>query len=401
MSELINNTNLRVNDLFQFSKRLMNGENGNFLIKEYQNVIDTVSAIETMQVLDRLLKEGYPFEMVKSNVGKIINVFYKSLSLRSWEKPGENHFLYHMMLENRKVEQVMKDIRSVTRAIFKSDIADETSHLTKLGKSLEKLKEYDLHYVKKENILFPCLEKTFLQHNCLKLMWSFHDDFRRSLKVLESLLVNKKPDKQLLNKELGKLFFVVFPIIFREEQIVFPVAMRVIQDKMWVEMVEQSLDTGWAYGAEPSLTTSTGKIADYLNGSINLGTGLINPEQLILMLNNLPVDITFVDENDEVVYFSGTKHRIFPRSKAIIGRKVQNCHPSESVHIVNEIIEAFRIRAKDNADFWIQVKNRFIYIRYFALINERGEYKGTIEVSQDVTDIRTLNGEKRLLEWNK
>jgi DUF438 domain-containing protein len=136
------------------------------------------------------------------------------------------------------------------------------------------------------------------------------------------------------------------------------------------------------------------------NGKINLGTGFLTPEQLIMLLNNLPVDITFIDENDEVQYFSGGKHRIFPRSNAIIGRKVQNCHPPESVHIVNEIINAFRNSLKDHADFWIQIRDRFIYIRYFALRNEQGEYKGTMEVSQDVTGIRSLKGECRLLNWN-
>jgi uncharacterized protein len=120
-----------------------------------------------------------------------------------------------------------------------------------------------------------------------------------------------------------------------------------------------------------------------------------------LLLNNLTVDITFIDENDVVQYFSTPAERIFPRSKAIIGRKVQNCHPPGSVHIVNEIIAAFRDGRKDHADFRIQMKGRFLNIRYFALRNEHGEYKGTIEVSQDVTEIRSLQGERRLLEWNE
>ena len=136
-----------------------------------------------------------------------------------------------------------------------------------------------------------------------------------------------------------------------------------------------------------------------ITGLVDLGTGYLSPSQLILMMENLPVDITFVDENDEVCYFSGAKHRIFPRAKAIIGRKVQNCHPKESVHIVNEIVEAFRNGTKDHADFWIQMKGRFIHIRYFALRDEKNVYKGTIEVSQDVSEIRSLQGERRLLEW--
>ena len=165
-------------------------------------------------------------------------------------------------------------------------------------------------------------------------------------------------------------------------------------------MLLQSSETGWCFGVNPNIHDSPSVEGNALSDQIQLDTGLLKPEQISLMLNHLPVDITFVDENDEVSYFSGAKHRIFPRSKAIIGRKVQNCHPPESVHIVNEIIAAFRSGEKEHAEFWIQMKGRFIHIRYFVLRNESGEYKGTIEVSQDVTEIRQLQGERRLLDWN-
>jgi uncharacterized protein len=206
---------------------------------------------------------------------------------------------------------------------------------------------------------------------------------------------------------MGDLFFVILPIIFREEQILFPVALQAIPEKVWSDMLLQSEEIGWCYldqyqvsgikNQDKSLNESGEMQAT--DGLIDLGTGYLAPSQLILMLENLPVDITFVDENDEVRYFSGAKHRIFPRAKAIIGRKVQNCHPRESVHVVNEIVEAFRNGSKDHADFWIQMRGRFIHIRYFALRDEAGNYKGTIEVSQDCTEIRGLQGERRLLEW--
>ena len=163
-------------------------------------------------------------------------------------------------------------------------------------------------------------------------------------------------------------------------------------------MLAQSFETGWCYGISPAAKDQTAVMSRNVD-RVDLGTGLLKPGQIILMLENLPVDITFVDENDEVCYFSGSKHRIFPRSKAIIGRKVQNCHPHESVHVVNEILEAFRNGSRDQADFWIQSKGRFIHIRYFAMRDAGGSYKGTIEVSQDVTGIRSLQGEKRLLDW--
>jgi uncharacterized protein len=134
---------------------------------------------------------------------------------------------------------------------------------------------------------------------------------------------------------------------------------------------------------------------------VNLGTGVISPEQIIRIFNHLPVDITFVDEHDTVVYFSAPKKRIFPRTKAIIGRKVHNCHPPESVHVVEEIVSSFRKGEKDEASFWINFKDEKILIQYFALRDENGIYKGVIEVTQEIGDIQKLEGEKRLLDWNK
>jgi DUF438 domain-containing protein len=399
MSEIINSSLERIEALADFSRRLIRGENGKILIEKHQQIIDTVTPTEAMQVLDRMLLEGFSNEEVKANVGKIINVFFKSLSSYQWDKPGEGHFLYYLMLENCEVQKIMTELKSVTKSFFKGKNQDIPSLMLKLRLLVEKLKTYELHYIKKENILFPYIEKTFPQYRCLKLMWSFHDDFRRSLKVLDTIIKSERPNNEQLNKEIGKLFFVVLPIVFREEQIVFPVALRAIHEKTWKEMMEQSFETGWCFIEKPNRKYQSSQTSLNLNGKINLGSGFLSPDQLILLLNNLTVDITFIDENDEVQYFSGGKQRIFHRSKAIIGRKVQNCHPPESVHIVNEIITAFRNGQKDHADFWIQMKGSIIYIRYFALRNDQGIYKGTIEVSQDVSEIRSLHGERRLLEW--
>jgi len=400
MSEYINNSAGRIEALTDYSRGLIRGENGKLLIEKYREVIGNVSPMEAMQVFDKILLEGFSTEIVKANIGKIINAFFKSLSAYQWDKPDKGHFISYLMLENREAEKVMVEIKSLTKLFFKDQNKPVPALISQLKVLIDNLKEYELHYAKKENILFPYIEKAFPQYRCLQLMWSFHDDFRRSLKALELLLQPECPDKDLLSKELGKLFFVVLPIIFREEQIVFPVALRAIAEKEWLEMLQQSPETGWCYGVNPIINETDIKIDKATDGRINLDTGLLKPEQIILMLNHLPVDITFVDENDEVRYFSGAKHRIFHRSKAIIGRKVQNCHPPESVHIVNEIIAAFRSGVKDQAEFWIQMKGRFIHIRYFVLRDESGEYIGTIEVSQDATDIRQLEGERRLLDWN-
>jgi hypothetical protein len=134
-------------------------------------------------------------------------------------------------------------------------------------------------------------------------------------------------------------------------------------------------------------------------GKIQVSQGLLTAEQIDLILKNLPVDISFVDENDKVRYYSDTKDRIFPRSPAIIGREVQNCHPPKSVHIVNDIVKNFKEKEKDVAEFWIQMDGKFIHIRYFPIYDKNGTYKGVIEVSQEVSHIKKLEGERRLLDW--
>lgn len=380
-----------------FARRLINGEDGRGLIQEHEDVLSTVTPAETMQVLDSLLVSGVPLETVKTNVGKILNVFFKSLNAYRWEKPGEGHFLHYLMLENREAEKILTEVKSINKVILKKDSIRDQSLISRLKSLMIRLKEYELHYLKKENILFPHIERVFPEYRCLQIMWSFHDDFRHALKRINLILEAENPDYDLLNKETGKLFFVVLPVIFREEQILFPVAIKAIPRNSWDEMMTQSYEQGWCYVQPPDVYRKKVKLSG--EGMLNPGSGNLTPEQIRLLFNSLPVDITFIDENDEVKFFSESKERIFPRSASIIGRKVQNCHPPQSVHTVNEIIAAFRNGTEDHADFWIHIKERLIFIRYFAVRNENREYRGTLEVSQDITEARELTGERRLLNW--
>jgi uncharacterized protein len=401
MSEFLHQQSERSALLTEYCTRLIKGENGRMLYDAYLPLIETVTAFEAMEVLDILLSEKFPLEEVKENTGKIMNVFYKSLASQPLPLTNENHFIHYLMLENREMEKRMQDIKDLLKLLKANDGADNPQIMESLLQKVEDLQAYDLHYIKKENILFPHIEKSFPAYRCLQLMWSFHDDFRKSVKTILSVISQKPSDMDTLNREMGKLFFVVLPVIFREEKVVFPVALRSLPGEVWHEMLEQCSEVGWCYISGPAVVgQNSSKWSDRVSGLINLDTGLLSANQIIMMLENLPVDITYIDQNDEVRYFSGAKHRIFPRSKSIIGRKVQNCHPPSSVHIVNEIVEAFRSGRREVAEFWIQMKGRFIHIRYFALRDETGAYSGTLEVSQDVTGIRELSGEQRLLTWN-
>ncbi len=394
MSEHLNNHSERIEKLLRIAHAVINSDNQRKQITDNWDVVETVTPYEVMEVLDSLLQEDIPFETIKENTGKLINVFFKSLSGIEWKKPTEGHLLNLMMQENREVEKIMEILREELKACSKSEDIPAARLLT----SVKALKEYELHYTKKENVIFPVIESTFSKYRCLSLMWSFHDDFRDSISVLEELLTKRHIDKALMNNEFGRLFFVVLPIIFREEQIVFPIALKSIPEKTWDDLLWQCDEIGWSYIKAPAKNAHEVQKNEIITGQIDLGTGILTAEQIIMMLNNLPVDITFVDENDEVKYFSGSNHRIFQRSKAIIGRKVQNCHPHESVHVVNKILDSFKDGTRSVAEFWIQIKGRFIHIRYFALRDENHKYKGTIEVSQDTTGIRELRGEQRLLD---
>jgi len=200
-------------------------------------------------------------------------------------------------------------------------------------------------------------------------------------------------------------------MIYKEEHILYPASLDMLSQNEWIKAKEGEADIGFAWITPdegwPDKTiempeTSSARTEDIVgdvSGYLGLETGQMTVEQINLLLTHLPVDLTFVDENDRVAYYSEGPERIFPRSPAIIGREVRNCHPPKSVHLVNKILDAFKSGSKDKAEFWIELNNRFLYIRYFAVRDAKGYYKGTLEVSQDLTEIRQLRGEKRLLDW--
>lgn len=236
------------------------------------------------------------------------------------------------------------------------------------------------------------------KHKCLQIMWSFYDDIRRNIKSILEQLDDQINDQKVFNRCVEVVFFNMLAIRFREEKILFPYILSTI-DKDELEMLNpQAFDLGFPY-IQPENIKFSESISTLNIKLLDLGTGALEPEQIKLIFSHLPVDITFVDENDKVQFFSSPKDRIFPRANAIISRDVHNCHPPESVHIVDKIIQSFRDEEKDEASFWIKMKGRYILIQYFAVRNENNTYKGVIVVTQDISDIKEIEGEKRLLDW--
>jgi DUF438 domain-containing protein len=251
----------------------------------------------------------------------------------------------------------------------------------RVSEKLEALAIVDIHYQRKENQLFPFLEKHGITAPP-QVMWSVHDEIRALIKDIRTAL-NSQDTAAAIDKG-EKLAQKIDDMIFKEEKIMFPMAMEVLTKQDWEEMTSARVER---------------QASKLTEGLMSLDTGELSAQQLNLILTNLPIDVTFIDENDVVRYYSESKERIFPRSPEIIGRKVQNCHPPKSVRIVNHILEEFKAGKRDVAEFWINFQGKLVHIRYFAVRDKEHRYVGTIEVTQDVTSIKALQGEHRLLDW--
>ena len=279
-----------------------------------------------------------------------------------------------------------------------------------LGALIDRLSDIDTHYTRKENQLFPMLEAHHFTGPS-QVMWSIHDDIRASIK--QALEAFAKSDADGTITPLKEAIQAIRDMIYKEEHILYPASLDMLSDQEWIKVKEGEANIGFAWVVpdkgwpediimekEPEdVPLEPAEVLEEVAGALGLDTGRMTVEQINLMLTHLPVDLTFVDENDRVAYYSEGPERIFPRSPAIIGREVRNCHPPKSVHLVNQILDAFKSGSRDTAEFWIELAGKFIYIRYFAVRDSEGYYRGCLEVSQDLSRIRKLEGQQRLLDW--
>lgn len=369
-------------------------------------LIKNISAPEIALMEQQLINEGLPPEELKELCDVHVELFKEALDAQDRPEPPLGHPIHTFMKENRASEKIMSDIQILigrlgqppTQASF--DLLRE-----ELGSQIELLAEINIHYTRKENQLFPMLEEHHFTGPS-QIMWSIHDDVRALIKRTREKFDESNPVETVT--AIKEAVSIMRDMIYKEEHILYPTSLDMLSESEWVKVKAGEADIGYAWiepdsgwpeetisSAEPAPVEKLSPVA----GALELDTGGLNPDQVNLLLTHLPVDITFIDENDRVAYYSEGKERIFPRSPAVIGREVRNCHPPKSVHVVNKILDEFKSGSKDSADFWIEMGPRFIYIRYFAVRDAQGSYKGTLEVSQDLTEIRKLEGENRLLDW--
>lgn len=351
-------------------------------------LFDQVTPLETFVLVDEVVKTVGDIDSAKLIIQRLLNAFSASLNRDKRPFRRDLPFIEELLRANTEVISVLDNLKpTITKINGAGSINSQSrQELLQAVKQLTKLIKY---YEYKENILFPEVEKAIEDSRCLTILWAIHDDVRRALRLLEGILDEENYPLSSFNRLIGKLFFDLNTVIFREEQILIPTIITTLGDEILLKLGEGQLIEGQV---KPS-TLEGGE------QRVNLISGEPTVAQLVEIFNHLPVDITLVDSEDWVVYFNTPEGRIFPRAKAVVGRTVQNCHPPTSLHLVEEILEAFKTKKQEIAEFRIEKGGRLILITYRAIYGEDGSYRGTLEVSQDISDLKAMEGEHRLLDW--
>lgn len=381
----------------------------------FDELVKDVNSTEIAAMEQAIIAEGVPVEDVMRLCDVHVSVFKDALDAAQPLNAPPGHPVHTYRLENEQLETVARSLR---RAIDEAMSGDRA--LDGVGAALGALAPLDVHYTRKENQLFPPLEAHDIT-GPTQVMWGLHDDIRDRLKDAAEAI--ERQDRTALDGLIETLG-MIDDMVYKEEHILFPVALETLSDAEWAAMAAGESAIGYAWIDGPAadyapaghvpVTAADIHAADAAgaggaapggavpggapSAELELTTGRLTLAELDLMLRALPVDVTYVDADDRVRYYS-EGDRVFPRSPAVIGRAVTNCHPPASVDKVVQILDAFRAGTKDTAEFWITMNGRFLSIRYFALRAEDGTYEGCLEVTQDLTGLRALEGERRLLDW--
>lgn len=405
MSEFINNTEHRQQLLKKIIKGLHDGQDLEEAKIEFKKHFNEVSTAEISMMEQALIKEGMAVEEVQNLCDVHAAVFDGSISDIHPTKDHtkvKGHPVQVFLEENQHIEKLIQD--------------EIEPYLTQSGKTaelmlrigFERLSEIHKHYARKEYLFFPHLEKKGIDAPP-KVMWAKDDETRAEIKAVLIELSKIDHDEAKTKDMMKQAIHNVREMIFKEDNILMPLLLEELSFFDWVMIDSATEEIGyfinppkykWTDKINTENELEEKQVKEIIKGEVAFDAGSLSPEVLNAMLNTLPLDMTFVDHEGHVKYFTQGKERIFDRPITIIGRHVSMCHPPASVHVVEDIVESFRSGKKDNEDFWIRMKDLFVYIRYFAVRSKTGEYLGTLEVTQNIKPITELEGEKRLVSKN-
>ncbi len=382
-----NKDEVKISKLDNFMDELLSagtGKEKKEVVDNFRDVIKSINPIDLFYL--KRYQETEEVEVIRETGHKFANVFYEGLSRLT--HTYEHQLFKYLLLENRAIEKHLGSL--------KSEIRNNLEDRKFLKKGFIKCLEFDKKFQKYENIIFPNIEDKLPSSKPLQVLWSLYDEARE---LLGTILKNfENEDSKELQVLIGKYYFLVYGIINKEQLILLPVAYKLLEDTIMDDMLSECSEYGFTF---VDVSYSPHLEDDTLEGIFKSRTGSINFKQLTIMMNHLPIDFTFVDKFDRVKYFNDNPKRHFPRNPSVIGRQVKYCHPPKSVEMVEKIIESFRNGTQDFAEFWMDFKDIKLYITYYAMRDESGNYEGVLEVSQDVTHIKSLQGQNRLLNWDK
>jgi len=410
MSELINNSKFRKEKLKELILKLHKGQNPLQVREELIKTLQQIPYGEVVEVEQELIAEGLP----ETEVLKLCDVHGEVLDGHIDQSGAqtipEGHPVDVFKQENKELLKVIEKAQMLLGTLYSVSDDKFKEYSLEILSCFNDLMDTDKHYRRKEYLVFPYLEKKEIT-GPPKVMWGKHDEIRDQLKGCIEILRNDELKKADLDDASEILFAPVLKAMAdmtkKEEDILFPMCMDVLTREEWWQIHRQTLEFGFTLydpkvdwkpeGIDLAGYESTGVLNE--NGTIQLPSGSFSTGEIMAILNSVPVDMTFVDKEDKVKYFTQGKERIFARSRSIINRDVRLCHPPGSVHIIEKILDDFKSGKASHAPFWIQMQGRFIHIEYFALRDKNGEYLGTLEVSQDLTSARKLEGERRILSY--
>ena len=378
----------------------------------HQQIKERVGKVSAYHVayIEQTMTEETDDECIREDVHAIINMLGDLIDNTMPHLPAD-HPIMHYLKENEEMKRLLLAVEDLVQYPM---IKNQWLEL------YDQISQYPLHYKRKQNQLYPVLEqKGFTRPTTT--MWTFDDMVRDEIRKAERLLQEGNEDDFIKQQE--RVLLYARDLMQKEEFILYPTSMALISADEFDEMKSGDQEIGFAFfkvehkptenkeeasakvqdgfaSELQSLLAKYGYAAQGGNQLLDVTTGKLSLEQINLIYQHLPVDISFVDENELVRFYSDTNHRIFPRSKNVIGREVMNCHPRKSAHIVREVIDKLRSGEQDKAEFWINKPNLFIYITYIAVRDKEGKFRGVLEMMQDCTHIRTLEGSQTLLTWS-
>lgn len=444
MTELLNNREYKKEQLKKLLLRIHEGEKVEKLKEEFKTVLSNISPLEIPIIEQELVREGVSAKDIAKMCDLHVELFRESVAgtdeLEERDLP-DGHPLKTLYAENKEIMKDAEMLNLYARTL--ASTKDERMRKEILG-VLEELisnlrKVGFTHYNREEMLIFPYIERRGLTA-IATVLWTKHDEIRFMVKHFIELL--RKEDKmpweefvEELKSKAGELSFALSDMVFRENNIFYPTLKALLSEGEWKAIREQEEEMGfykvnppawdpgedvkplhpWEINPELSVEQLLGlpkevqqalkgkplefdKLELKREGDIDLGTGYINLEELKAIFEALPVDVTFIDKDGRVRFFSPGE-RIFTRTPSVLGRPVQLCHPPKSVHIVNKILRAFKEGRKKEATFWLHLGPKYVYIKYVPLFDKGGNYMGTLEMTMDIAEYRKIEGEKRLLDW--